>query len=111
MPIRLELKPLYPPNWREIRRYRLDRAGNRCEKCGRANYSIYVDRQGVVRRVVLTIAHVDHKPANNSDDNLAVWCQKCHNGHDARHRAENRRLRRSLAEQQGQGGLFDRRDP
>jgi hypothetical protein len=36
MPIRPELRPLYPPNWREIsRRVRFERAQGRCERCGR----------------------------------------------------------------------------
>ena len=34
-------------------------------------------------RIVLTVAHVhDPDPANCADDNLAHWCQRCHNRHD-----------------------------
>ena len=36
MPIRPELRPLYPPHWRELSlRVRFGRAGGRCETCGR----------------------------------------------------------------------------
>ena len=36
MPIRAELRHLYPPNWRELsRRVRFERAGGRCQVCRR----------------------------------------------------------------------------
>jgi hypothetical protein len=36
MPIRPELRPLYPPHWRELsRRVRFERAEGRCQRCGR----------------------------------------------------------------------------
>ena len=36
MPIRAELRPLYPPNWAELsRRVRFERAGGACECCRR----------------------------------------------------------------------------
>ncbi len=36
MPIRRELRPLYPPNWPELsRQVRFERAGGVCQKCGR----------------------------------------------------------------------------
>ncbi len=36
MPIRPELRPLYPPRWRELSaRVRFARAGGRCQGCGR----------------------------------------------------------------------------
>ena len=41
--------------------------------------------------VALTVAHLDHDPANNADDNLAALCQACHNRCDAPKRAQNRR--------------------
>ena len=40
-------------------------------------------------QIVLTIAHLDQDPTNNDDDNLAALCQRCHNRHDAPHRARN----------------------
>ncbi len=41
--------------------------------------------------IVLTIAHLDHNPRNNSDINLASLCQKCHNSYDAEHRIKTRK--------------------
>jgi len=36
MPIRAELRPLYPPHWRELSRHvRFERAEGRCQRCGR----------------------------------------------------------------------------
>lgn len=40
MPVRRELRPLYPPDWPEIsRQVRFVRAGGRCERCGRPHLS------------------------------------------------------------------------
>jgi len=36
--------------------------------------------------VALQTAHLDHNPANCSDDNLAALCQFCHAAYDADHR-------------------------
>ncbi|MEK9755089.1 MAG: hypothetical protein VW338_18000, partial [Rhodospirillaceae bacterium] len=47
-----------------------------------------------ILRIVLTIAHLDHTPEHCQDDNLRAWCQRCHNRHDARHRAAGIRRRR-----------------
>lgn len=47
------------------------------------------DQQAV--KVVLTIAHLDHDTANNCYSNLAALCQKCHNRHDSKYRAKNRK--------------------
>jgi hypothetical protein len=36
MPIRPELRPLYPPRWRELSSHvRFERAGGKCQRCGR----------------------------------------------------------------------------
>ena len=34
-------------------------------------------------RIVLTVAHLDHRPENCDDANLRCWCQRCHNRYDA----------------------------
>ncbi len=48
--------------------------------------------------IVLTIAHLDQDPTNNGEPgnrpNLAALCQKCHNAHDAPHRAAHARQTR-----------------
>lgn len=111
MPIRPENRTLYPPAavWRAIRARILKRAGQRCEFCGVANGAVgyrddagifHEDKTGLVDgdiRIVLTIAHLDHDPSNNDADNLAALCQRCHNRHDAAHRARNRRARERAA--------------
>jgi 5-methylcytosine-specific restriction endonuclease McrA len=47
MPIRPDLKPLYPKNWSEIRAKILERANHRCERCKVANYRVgfWIDGQ------------------------------------------------------------------
>lgn len=45
--------------------------------------------------IVLTVAHVDQDPANNTDDNLAALCQRCHLKHDqVQHIVNSRATRR-----------------
>ena len=107
----------YPPNWTtEIRPRIQARAGNRCEKCGvpngvliwrDSNREAHVVDQATVDllrcayprivkivRVVCTVAHVyDEDPHNAADDNLAFWCQQCHNAHDAKRRALRRKAK------------------
>lgn len=88
MPIRPELRALYPADWPAVsRRIRFERAGNRCEQCGCENYQPHPETGS---KVVLTVAHLDHDPTNNDDDNLAALCQARHNRYDAQKRAANR---------------------
>ena len=95
MPIRAELKPLYPADWAEIsRRIRFDRADGRCERCGRWHGQVVPGwRPDRVTRIVLTTAHLDHDPTNNAEANLAALCQRCHLAHDKPHHVRQRRLR------------------
>lgn len=104
----------YHPDWKAISlRIRTERAKNRCEWCGRENYSMWMkgprpthewepafeghEADGLAElgykftKVVLTVAHIDHDKANNDDANLAALCQKCHLNHDRHQHAENRR--------------------
>ena len=90
MPIRPEMKARYPKDWaRRSRFVRHYRARNRCEWCGARNHQPHPVTGS---RVVLTCAHVyDHRPEAASLLNLAALCQRCHNRHDAKMRAANRR--------------------
>ena len=89
IPIRPELRDRYPPDWPAIsRRTRFERAENRCEWCGAENYRPHPETGS---KVTLTVADLDHDPANNSDDNLAALCQACHNRFDGPKRAANRK--------------------
>jgi len=41
MPIRPELRPLYPPHWRQLSSHvRFERAGGRCQRCRRPHLSL-----------------------------------------------------------------------
>jgi len=57
-------------------------------------------------RIVCTVAHVDGKLEDHSDDNLRFWCQRCHNRHDARSRQEHATITRH--EKAGQLDLIGR---
>lgn len=109
MPIRPENRKRYPPNWKAIsQRIRFERAGGRCEcegECGQNHYAEFDDpvyaeydidlpsrhcaalhgapHPVTGKRVVLTVAHLDHTPENCDDDNLKAMCQRCHNRYDA----------------------------
>jgi len=127
MPIRPSEKARYPKNWPEIRTRILARARSRCEVCGVPNGAWICrdaigrhrfvcvrnlrdagyDRppfkvatlSGVMKviTVVLTVAHLDHRPENCADDNLKALCQYHHLEYDrAQHRitaAKNRYAR------------------
>src|SRR5689334_21410785 len=82
MPVRAENKSRYPVKtvWIEIRVRILARAGNKCEWCGAANAEPHPITGS---KLVLTVAHLDHTPENNADDNLRALCQRYHNRYDA----------------------------
>lgn len=44
--------------------------------------------------VVLTIAHLNHDPADNRGENLAALCQWCHLNYDKEHHRETRKIRK-----------------
>ena len=114
MPIRPENKQLYPPNaeWAALRERILAQQGNRCEFCNVPNgmkiaravrdpksWIEYLDgdewlEERNVLTVVLTVAHLNHDPADNRDCNLAALCQRCHNRLDAPMRSAGRMRRK-----------------
>lgn len=64
------------------------------ERRGSARGSEWEGAMGI--KVVLTVAHQDHNPSNNTEDNLAALCQMHHLRHDAaQHAASTRATRRS----------------
>lgn len=118
MPIRPEMRHLYPPpaEWKKIRARILARAGGVCEcrgecgarhqggRCAVANGAYVVRRthpDGSIEasprpasspyatRIVLTIAHLDHDPTRNDDANLRALCQLCHLRYDRHEHAKN----------------------
>ena len=103
----------YAPDWHQIRASILERAGNKCEECGVPNHEIGIrTKTGLWAkaprgyepgdwfaghkciRIVLTVAHLDHNPANNDPANLRSLCQLHHNRYDAPMRAQRRKGRR-----------------
>lgn len=60
--------------------------------------------QGVIRiiEIVLTIAHLDHRPENCDPDNLRALCQRCHLAYDLPHHLQTayatRREGRAIAD-------------
>lgn len=114
MPIRAENRWLYPIDWQQLSvRIRFERAGRRCEQCGRphlrrvahlgdgrwwdARSACWRSDRGKriavkggftlasvrVTYVVLACAHLDHDPSNSAPANLKALCQRCHMIHDA----------------------------
>ena len=102
MPILPENKARYPKDWPQIRERILKECNNKCELCGVENHSFYL-HEGKVKRVVLTIAHLDHVPENCERKNLKALCQKCHNRHDATHRAGTRKKPKRIQRRRTKG--------
>ena len=86
-------RALYPANWEQIsNRIRFERAGGVCEECA----AIHGEPHPVTGSlVVLTTSHLDHNPANCTDDNLRALCQRCHLCYDAELHARNAARRRT----------------
>ena len=103
MPIRPENKSRYPKDWKLRSRFiRFYRARNCCEWCGCRNRLAHPVTGS---RVVLTTAHVhDHRPEAAGLLNLAALCQRCHNRHDMKQRAQQRKR---FGKQNGGGTPYD----
>jgi hypothetical protein len=115
MPIHPDYRHLYPPHWRELaNQIKFERAGGRCEGCGREHGATVLviadggwldpetgechdDRgrslgwrrpadwpAGRLVKTILTCAHLDQNPAHNDPTNLAALCPRCHLRHDRR---------------------------
>lgn len=96
MPVRPENRALYPADWFYLARRLKIAADERCQ--GSPAYpdcraEAFKAHPVTGSRVILTVAHLDHRPENCALENLRVWCQRCHNTYDARHRAAARRGR------------------
>ena len=88
----------YPHNWKSISRGIRARAMDRCEcmgECGLHHEHRCEERNGqpakwAKGRVILTVAHLNHIPADCRDENLKALCQRCHLRYDQKHRKEMR---------------------
>lgn len=54
--------------------------------------------------VILTVAHLNHEPADCRDENLKAWCQRCHNTYDLPMRRAG--IKRRAFEAMETGDLF-----
>jgi 5-methylcytosine-specific restriction endonuclease McrA len=92
MPITAERKAFYPKDWKAISLEVRERAGWVCEgspaypNCRAVGYEPHPVTGS---KVILTVAHLDHDPANVDRANLKAWCQRCHLTYDATFHAEN----------------------
>lgn len=105
MPILKENRRLYPGGSPQSREWKAlittirARAGNCCEgspaypDCRVANGQPHPVSG---KRVVLTTAHLDHRPQNSEPNNLRFWCQRCHNTYDGANRAATRARRKAV---------------
>ncbi len=96
MPIRPENRDRYPADWKAISLEVREAAGWRC--VGSDAYPGCRAKHGFEHpvtgsQVVLTVAHIDHDPANCDRANLRAWCQRCHNVYDGPSRREGMRQR------------------
>lgn len=94
MPMQREL---YPPDWPRISRRVKQEAGWECKVCGKP-----CRRPGdpfISHRYTLTVAHLDHNPANCTAENLKAMCAPCHLKYDAKHHAETRRKKKEIEKQ------------
>lgn len=113
MPMKKENRSRYPINWPSIsHRIRFLRAKGRCEclgECGRPHDNFHMKgKEGTLDQrterctavhgreapftgslVVLTVAHLNHRPHDCRDENLAAFCQRCHLAYDAEHHKAN----------------------
>lgn len=121
MPVKPENKRLYPDNWKSIALQVKNQANWQCQNCDRpcrhpgqswvefvtkllesgSHWHSQIEKP---QRFTLTVAHLDHNPANCDPSNLAAYCSGCHLKYDARHHAANARATRHR-KRQGKGQL------
>ena len=121
-------RKLYPPDWEQISLSIKEHAGWQCEWCNvkhgaigardingqwhdeddihqmnaTAGYALFGQFPDMIQ-IILTVAHLDHNPANNAPDNLAALCQKCHLNYDQElHQANAAKTRRRRKIEAGQ---------
>lgn len=113
-PIRASERAKYPADWRAISARIKARSGGRCECAGECGLHRTtpgprrcVERHGeparwAKGRVVLTVAHLNHDPADCRDDNLKAMCQRCHLRYDVPHHQQNAARTRRAKKQNGE---------
>lgn len=127
MPIRPENKARYPKDWKAISLAIRHDAQQRCEctgECGVNHFEEMELQNGVGSashlcmavnyqphpvtgsKVILTVAHLDHKPENCDRANLKAMCQRCHNRYDQPMRRAGMKARAAEALAKTQPDMF-----
>lgn len=104
------IKSRYPKDWPAISKRIRERSGGRCEcvgECGLHHDHRCEEFNGYPAKwakgkIMLTVAHLNHKPMECEDGNLKAMCQRCHLRYDQEHHQLNarktRRARKACAE-------------
>lgn len=91
----------YPENWKEISQRIRQRSGGQCECMGECGLHRThpgprrcMERDGqpamwAKGKVMLTVAHLNHDPADCRDENLKAMCNRCHLRYDQPHHQRN----------------------
>lgn len=112
MPIRPEQRAKYGDDWTAFSAsIRFGRAQGGCEcdgRCGADETHLSEEGRCTARhddplpggwKVVLTVAHLTHDPAERDPDLVMAMCQRCHLSYDRDHHAETRAARRGDKDQ------------
>jgi hypothetical protein len=99
-------RDLYPSDWDEIARSIKKASGWQCQECGKSCIG-HPDCEEIAilgtrserASYTLTVAHLNHIPADCRPENLRALCAPCHLRYDASQMALKRRLKR---EREGQ---------
>jgi len=107
----------YIPNYKDLHFQKKEAANWTCEFCDRIcrktgeGWSEFFDRVGWQQpleekwgRYILTVAHLNQKPEDNSVENLKALCAPCHLRHDRAFKVQNTYAKR---ERRGQLSLLN----
>jgi hypothetical protein len=122
-------RKLYPPNWGTMARAIKAEVDWCCEFCGRPcmrpgespqdfmqricttgdleTCPVVVEYRQAPRRFLLTVAHLNHIPADCSRANLKALCAPCHCRYDLRQMGRKRWLKRERYGQLRIKGIYD----
>lgn len=108
------VKSRYPKDWPAISRRIRDRSNGRCECVGECGLHLTTpgprrceEQNGRTAKwakgvIVLTVAHLNHDPMDNLDENLKAMCQRCHLRYDQDHHQVNARKTRRAKKAHGE---------
>lgn len=82
LPLSERIKPKwdrYPKNWPKISERILKKYHYTCQFCGAKKGEINLMTE---KKVIITVAHMDHNKHNIKDYNLLALCTSCHTQYD-----------------------------